>query len=70
MEVSMRLCRVGPVCLGRGGCSGIGFMANFVRGRILVWRGYVCCRGLICVVVCVPELSVGNTENEQRVDHG
>ena len=36
MEVSMGVCRVGPVGLGRGGCSGIGFMANFVRDRIFV----------------------------------
>ena len=70
MEVSMRLCRVDPIGLGRGRCSGVGFMANVVRGSILVWRGYVCCRGLVCVVVCVPELSVGDTENEQRVENG
>lgn len=51
MDVSMSVCRVGPVGLGRGGCSGVGFMANFVRSRILVCRGYVYCCGLICVVV-------------------
>lgn len=70
MEMSMSVCRGGSVGLGKGGCSGIGFMTNFVRGRILVWRGYVCCCSLICVVVCVSELSVGATENEQRVDRG
>lgn len=68
MDVSMSVCRVGPVGLGRGGCSGVGFMANFVRSRILVCRGYVYCCGLICVVVCVPKLSVGTTESEKRVE--
>ena len=64
MCVSMSGCRVSSVDLGRGGCSGIGFMANIVRSRILVCRGYVYCCSLICVVVCVPKLSVGSTENE------
>ena len=60
----MRGCRVGPVGLGRGGCSSIGLMTNIVRSRILVCRRYVYCCGLICIVVCVPKLSVGITENE------
>ncbi len=74
MEVGMSLCRMGPAGLGRGGYYGIAFMADLVWGRILVWgrflvwSGYVCCCGLTCVVVCVPELSVGSTVHEQRVD--
>ena len=53
MEVSMRVCRVGSVGLGRGGCSDIRLTANFVRGRNFVLRVYVCCSSLICVVFCV-----------------
>ena len=49
----MRVCRVGSVGLGRGGCSDIRLTANFVRGRNFVLRGYVCCSSLICVVFCV-----------------
>ena len=70
MDVSMSVCRVGPVGLGSGGRSGIRFMANFVRSRALVCRGLIYCCGLIRVVICVSKLSVGTPENEQRVDRG
>ena len=63
MDVSMSVCRVGPVGLGSGGRSGIGFIANFVRSRVLVCRGLIYCCSLLCVVVCVPELSVGTLEH-------
>ena len=65
MEVSMRVCRVGSVVLGRGGCSGVRLTANFVRGRIFVRRGYSYCSSLVCVVFCGPKLSVGTTRHER-----
>ena len=67
MEVSMSMCRVGSVGLGRGECSDIRLTANFVWGRIFVWRGYVCCSSLICVVFYVPKPSVRKIRHK-RVD--
>ena len=60
MEVGMGVCRVGPVARGRGGCSGIRLMANFVLVRIFVWRAYVYCSSLVCVVFCAKAVSRNN----------
>ena len=65
MEVGMRVCRIGSIVLGRGGCSGVRLTANFVRGRIFVWRGYIYCSSLVCVVFCVPKTSVGTARHER-----
>lgn len=60
MKVGMSVGRVGSVALGRRGCSGIRLMANFVRGRIFVWRAYVYCSSLVCVVFCAKAVSRNN----------
>ena len=64
----MSVCRMGPVGLGSGGRSGIGFIANFVQRRVLVCRGLIYCCDLICVVICVSKLLVETPGNERRVD--